>query len=216
MKYVKIKKRPADSHISISVYLSPKKKNRGLKRLIKPIELWRKNNLILDIDELENTKRRYIKLSFSYFYNLFKSKNPPIWYQKLLMKALYDIYSSWFVELSKLSKPFYLKMWLMKDDLMLSQIVVAIDDGIDIYSSIFEENPINSESSLNSMLNKFPFLENLFIIPLLHLSSLNSLDDNLSPKEIKKLNKISTKKIEKDDGSTTFIYPSDTVLFCSL
>lgn len=216
MKYIKIRKKPKKHDIRMTFYLSFKKKKRGLKRLIKPINLWKENNINLNVQDLENKKNQYVKLNFSSFYNFFKSHNPPLWYQKLLLKALFDIYKSWFVELSKLSKPFYLKIWLMKDDCMASQIVVGIDEDIDIYPSIFKESPINPKSSLNIVLNKFPFLDTMFIVPLLHLSSLNTLKDNLSQKEIKNLNKTSTNIINEEDGSITFIYPLDTVLLCSL
>lgn len=216
MKYNKLKKRPENLEILMDMHLSLKKKKRGLKRLIKPILLWKDRNISLDIEKLENKKNQYVKLNFSSFYNFFKNQNPPLWYQKLLLKALFDIYKSWFVELSKLNKPFYLKIWLMKNDFMASQIVVGIDEEIDIYPSILKENPIDRDSSLNIILNKFPFLDTMFIVPLLHLYSLNTIKDNLSQKEIKSLEKISVDNKIEEDGSITYTYPLDTVLLCSL
>lgn len=216
MIYTKIKKRPAISEISVSIYFSQRKKKRGLKRLIKPIELWRETNLNLDINELSNKKNQYIKLSFSSFFNFFKNHKPPLWYQRLLLKALFDIYKSWFVELSNLHKPFYLKIWLMKDDFLLSQIVLGIDEDIDIYPSIFNESPIHQHTSLGKLLNEFPFLDTMFIVPLMHLSSVNTIKDNLSQKQIKKYESISTDIIKESDDSITFTYPLDTVLLCSL
>jgi len=216
MKYTKKRKKTRNSEISMSVYLSYKKKRRGLNRLIKYINLWKEKNVILDLDKLEANKKQFIKFNFSSFYDLIKSQNPPLWYQRLLLNALYDIYKSWFVELSKSTKPFYLKIWLMKNDFMSSQIVVGIDEDIDIYPSIFKESPINPKSSINKLLESFPFLDSMFIIPLFHLTSLNTEKDNLSQKEIKKLNKINVKVISELNGSTSFIYPLDTVFLCSL
>ena len=216
MKYTKIRKKIRSSEISISVYLSYKKKRRGLSRLIKHINLWKEKHINLNLDNLDANKKQFVKFNFSSFYDLIKSQNPPLWYQSLLLKALYDIYKSWFVELSKLSKPFYLKIWLMKNDFMSSQIVVGIDEDIGIYPSIFDESPINPKSSINKLLESFPFLENMFIIPLFHLTSLNTEKDTLSKKEIKKLNKINVRTNNEPDGSISFVYPLDTVFLCSL
>lgn len=216
MKYIKTRKRPADSDIKISVYVSLKKKNRGLKRLLKPVEVWKNNNLNLNMKELEDKKNQYVKLNFSSFFHFFKSQTPPLWYQRILLKALFDIYKSWFTELSKLNKLFYLKIWLMKNDFMLSQIVVGIDEDIDIYPSVFKESPINQNASLNRMIKNFSFLDTMFIVPLLHLSTSNTIKDNLDQKEIKKIKKNSINIINEEDGSITYVYSLDTVLLCSL
>lgn len=165
---------------------------------------------------MEANKKQFVKFNFSSFFDLIKSQNPPLWYQRLLLKALYDIYKSWFIELSKSTKPFYLKIWLMKDDIMSSQIVVGIDEDIDIYPSIFNQSPINPKSSINKLLESFPFLDSMFIIPLFHMNSLNTEKDDLSKKEIRKLENINIKKVKEKDNSISYVYPLDTVFLCSL
>lgn len=216
MKYTKIRKKIKNSEISISIYLSYKKKRRGLNRLVKYINWWKKRHVNLELDKLETNKKQFVKFNFSSFFDLIKSQNPPLWYQRLLLKALYDIYKSWFIELSKSTKPFYLKIWLMKDDFMSSQIVVGIDEDIDVYPSIFNQSPINPKSSINKLLEDFPFLDSMFIIPLFHMNSLNTEKDNLSKKEIKRLENINIRKVKEKDDSTSYVYPLDTVFLCSL
>ena len=216
MKYTKKRKKTKNFEISMSVYLSYKKKRRGLNRLVKYINLWKEKYINLDLEKLEVNKKKFVKFNFSSFYDLIKSQNPPLWYQRLLLNALYDIYKSWFTELSKFNKPFYLKIWLMKNDFMSSQIVLGIDENIDIYPSIFKESPINPKLSINKLLESFPFLDNMFIMPLFHLTSLNTGKDNLSKKEIKKLENINIRKVQEKDNSISYIYPLDTVFLCSL
>ena len=86
MKYTKIRKKIRSSEISISVYLSYKKKRRGLSRLIKHINLWKEKHINLNLDNLDANKKQFVKFNFSSFYDLIKSQNPPLWYQKLLLR----------------------------------------------------------------------------------------------------------------------------------
>lgn len=216
MKYIKIRKKKKQENISINIYLFQKKKARGLKRAVYKIEKWQRENSFLDINSFQLNKKHHLKLSFSPFFNIFKNKKPPLWYQRILMKSIYETYKTWFYELSKTERKFYIKLWILKDDIMSSRIVVALDEEIENFPSFYKENPISKKNSLNSFFDKFPFLDTMFIIPLLHLSNINSIKDDMKVREIKKISKISLEILEEEDKSLTFIYPIDTILLCSL
>lgn len=215
MKYTKFRKKENNFNLNLNFYMS-NKKIRGKKKLIKNLDRWVKKNIKLDFEYLEKEKRDYLKLNFSPFYNLLQNRIPPLWYQRLLIKGLYSIYQSWYKKLSENNKIFYLKMWIMEKNIMNSQLVVAIDEKVDFYKNVFEETPIRKKSSLNILLNKFHFLDTMFIMPLLHINSANNLLDQLTTRDLKKIEKNLIKIINEKDASLTYIYTLDTVLLCSL
>ena len=54
-----------------------------------------------------------------------------------MLSGLLDIYESWKVQLDKLGKPYYLKIWLFEPRFSKSQVVCAIADKIDFYENNF-------------------------------------------------------------------------------
>ena len=48
------------------------------------------------------------------------------------------------------------------------------------------------------------------------MNSLNTEKDDLSKKEIRKLENINIKKVKEKDNSISYVYPLDTVFLCSL
>ncbi len=80
---------------------SIKKKVRGLRRKVKRIEKWKNQYIDLDIDRLRKYGTEYVKLWISPFYNLYAinkfesgHKNPPNWYNRLILRSMIDIYRS--------------------------------------------------------------------------------------------------------------------------
>lgn len=55
----------------------------------------------------------------------------------------------------------------------------------------------------------------MFIIPLLHLTKVNTIKDNISQEQLKRISRISIEKIEEKDKSITIVYPIDTILLCT-
>lgn len=215
MNYKKIRNKKKNKEIFINVYLSKSKKVRGLKRAVKKIGIWKEKNINFDIENFENEKRHHLKLAFSPFFNIFKNRIAPLWYQRVLMKALYEIYLSWAMELSKTNRKFYAKIWILNNDFMSSRLVIALDEEIENFPSFYRENPINGEKSLNAFFDKFPFLDTMFIIPLLQLTKVNTVKDKISKKQFKKILKLSIENIEENDKSRTLVYPIDTILLCT-
>lgn len=215
MNYKKIRNRKVNEEIYINIYLSESKKIRGLKRAVKKIKTWKENNVEFNVENFKSSKKQHLKLSFSPFFNIFKNKEAPLWYQRILIKALYDIYLSWSMELSKSDRKFYVKIWILENDLMSSRLVVALDEEIENFPSFYKENPINANNSLNAFFDKFQFLDTMFIIPLLQLTKVNTVKDKMSEREIKKISKISLEISVENDQSLSFTYPSDTILLCS-
>ncbi|MFL0246084.1 hypothetical protein [Candidatus Clostridium stratigraminis] len=83
-------------------FISIKKKTRGLRRKVKRIEKWKAKNIELDIEALMKYKKAYVKLWIPPFYNLFHinknkvgHKNPPHWFNRIILNAMIDVYESW-------------------------------------------------------------------------------------------------------------------------
>ncbi len=215
MNYKKIRNKKKNKEIFINVYLSKSKKVRGLKRAVKKIEIWKEKNIYFNIEKFEKEKRHHLKLSFSPFFNIFKNRLAPLWYQRVLMKALYEVYLSWTMELSKSNRKFYAKIWILKNDFMSSRLVIALDEEVENFPSFYRENPISEKNSLNSFFDKFPFLDTMFIIPLLQLTKVNTVKDKISKKQLRKILKNSVEDFEEEDKSRTLVYPIDTILLCT-
>jgi hypothetical protein len=134
----------------IRMYYSPvKKKIRGWKRRIRHIEKWAKNQK-LDSSHFEQNHFDYVKVRIDPFYRLEK-RNPPVWFQRLILKELLKIYYSWNLALKGINEKYSLVIWLYEQRFILSQIVAAKDYRIKFY-----ENTFNKTNELrNFPLKKF-------------------------------------------------------------
>ncbi|WP_049790037.1 hypothetical protein [Paenibacillus sp. JDR-2] len=112
-------------------------KIRGWKRRIRHIEQWKQRNIVLDMDTLAAFGRDYAKLWIPPFHGLVR-RTPPIWYNRLLLDAMIEVYNSWQETLTKTEEPFYLKIWLFDPEFINSQIVAAYRDGLHFYDNAFE------------------------------------------------------------------------------
>lgn len=117
--------------------LANQKKIRGWKRRVKQIEQWKKRYIELDMEELERNQRDYVKLWIDPFYRLTR-RNPPLWYARLLLAAMIEVYQSWSRQMSGFNEPYYLKIWLYHPHFINSQIVVAFREALHFYDDTFD------------------------------------------------------------------------------
>lgn len=85
--------------------LSNKKRIRGWKRRMKQIDQWKKHNMHLDLEELRSAQRDYVKLWIDPFYRL-NRRNPPVWYSRLLLEAMIEVYHAWSRQMASFNEPF--------------------------------------------------------------------------------------------------------------
>src|SRR5690606_9522052 len=117
-------------------------KIRGHNRRQKQIKNWVEETKHLNIDELFEWRREYAEIlihPWSSGSSLIDSIFPEPYgkTKSIMLKGLLEIYESWKIELEKLNKPYYLKIWLCEPRFSRSQIVCAIDDKIDYYENLF-------------------------------------------------------------------------------
>lgn len=118
---------------------SNKKKIRGWKRKMKQIEQWKQRHLELDMEQLSRNNRDYVKLWMDPFYRL-KKRNPPMWFARLWLAAMIEIYRSWAHQMNLVNEPYYLKIWLFDPNFIHSQIVVAFRDCLHFYDQTFDQS----------------------------------------------------------------------------
>ncbi|MGG3471610.1 hypothetical protein ABES02_29605 [Neobacillus pocheonensis] len=141
-------------------YHSEKKKIRGWKRHKRKIERWKQESIDLDMDYLRDYQRTYVKLWIHPFYGLVR-RNPPVWYKRLLLDAMMDVYLAWYRKMKKENEDFYLKMWLYDPHFINSQIVLAYKDCLEFYDKTFEKRKVHKDfpydkfNSLKEKLEKF-------------------------------------------------------------
>lgn len=109
------------------------KKVRGWKRQIKKLEQWKQNNLQLSLNRYDYN---YVKIWLDPWYRLQK-RNPPVWFRRLIVSVLIEIYDTWHKKLVSMNEPFYLKIWFFEPHFIQSQIVAAVGERIDYYEKLF-------------------------------------------------------------------------------
>jgi hypothetical protein len=130
------------------------RKIRGHKRRQKQVEQWRLDNLQLKIDILEQFKKDHIDIvvhpwcDFSIINSGFAS--PKSKTKQLIINALLDIYDSLKIQLDKLDKPYYLKIWLYEERFTKSQVVLAIDNKIEFYQNCFSKPDMETQINKNT------------------------------------------------------------------
>ncbi|WP_419875126.1 hypothetical protein [Candidatus Pristimantibacillus sp. PTI5] len=119
------------------MFLSNRKKIRGWKRHVRKIGKWKRRVIDLDIEHLLQYQRDYAKLWIQPFYSI-PRRNPPVWYNRILLEAMLDVYRSWHEKLSKLNEEFYLKLWIYDPHFINSQVVAAYKDCLHFYDQTFD------------------------------------------------------------------------------
>lgn len=113
----------------------------------------------LDMEYLAHHQRDYVKLWIDPFYRLVR-RNPPVWFSRLLLAALLDIYEAWHQQLKQRNEAFYLKIWLFEPDFISSQVVAAIGEQLHAYDHAFEQNTM-MQVKADERLAKLPLLQKI-------------------------------------------------------
>jgi hypothetical protein len=125
------------------------KKIRGHTRRQKQIELWRQNSLTLDLDNLADRQRAYMKIYVHPWSGLSMQNSsvptPNGKTKRDILSALLDIHDSWKKQLDKFGQPYYLKVWLFEPRFSTSQVVCAIGDSSDYYKDTFYKPDFTKE-----------------------------------------------------------------------
>ncbi len=93
-----------------------------------------------DIQQLKSEK--YLNFQFEDFYGRYDKQI----FGRIrtgIFTVLLEIHNNWKIELDKLDQPYYLAIWINDFDLMLSEIVCAIDEKIEYYETEYFDNKLN-------------------------------------------------------------------------
>ncbi|WP_243347785.1 hypothetical protein [Parabacteroides sp. FAFU027] len=120
-----------------------KQKIRGHNRRQRQIELWRLENLNLNVESLESFYYVYSKMVVHPWCDLSILNSiipaPKGKTRQLILEGLLDIYQSWKEQLDKSGKPYYLKIWLYEPRFSKSQVVCAVGERIAHYETLFDK-----------------------------------------------------------------------------
>jgi hypothetical protein len=123
-----------------------KKKIRNWPTLITRLETLKQEHLFHSLDEmisaLTDADSFYMKLYIDPFYRIIK-RNPPLWFRKLFIQALCDVYENWQRYAKQLDTPYYLKIWIFEPSFTQSQIVLGIGERIKWYENLFDAHEKN-------------------------------------------------------------------------
>lgn len=182
-----------------------KKKIRGWKRRVKHIELWKNNNIVLNLEDLKNSKCDYVKIWIDPFDRLYK-RNPPYWYKMKIIEAMSEIFASWEKSLEKLQAEYYLKIWLYDPNFSLSQIVCGIDYKIEHYENTFHKS--SEIKKLPEHYSHNEFLKNLNYELAIDDYHISSLDEYYNSEQMEKFkNKAyNSYKFKNQDGENEILY----------
>lgn len=135
-------------------------KIRGHNRRHKHIEDWRLENLNLRFDLIDQYNSDHINIIVHPWCDISIGNSiipePKAKTKRLLLKGLIDIYQSWKMQLDRMGKPYYLKIWLFEPRFSKSQVVCAIGDRIPYYENLF----LKSYNIRNSVPENFEYIKN--------------------------------------------------------
>ena len=127
------------------------RKIRGHHRRQRQIERWKNHSLTIDIENLLNYKKDYVKIwvhpwsGISLKNSQYPQPNGKTKY--LMLNALFNIYGNWEKQLDLHGQNYYLKIWLYEPRFSKSQVVCAVGDSVDYYNNVF--NKSNKKVDLN-------------------------------------------------------------------
>lgn len=132
--------RPFDTEIKAN---PNRKKIRNWPVLVKRLQALKNYYLSFDLGSLKEylvngSGSLYMKLEV-YPFNMLNKRNLPLWYEKLFIQALIEVYNHWDKIAKNLGEEYYLKIWIFDPRFYESQVVLGIRDRISWYENIFDE-----------------------------------------------------------------------------
>lgn len=178
-----------------------KKKIRGWKKRIRQIQKWKQRNFNVD---LSNSNYDYVKIWIHPWSSLAKP-SPPLWYRRLILSAMFEIYHNWRNQLIERGEPFYLKIWLFHPRFSHSQVVAGIRERIDWYENVFpipenQYEPFTYEEYGSNHYNLHDVTWELRIDDVVHYEKI----DELTPQEVEVLQKTAYHITQTSNGDTLY------------
>lgn len=128
------------------------RKIRGHKRRHKQLEKWRLKNFGIREDLLENYQYDHLDIVVHPWCDLSLKESvypePKGKTKQLMLSGLIDIYDAWKIQLDKLGKPYYLKIWIFEPRFSKSQVVCAVEKRIEFYKTNFQSPEKTKELNL--------------------------------------------------------------------
>jgi hypothetical protein len=123
-------------------YHEKKEKIRGARRRAKQLQQWKERH----INALNPNVLYNFPPGQEYYYaqvSIWPWKlNPPMWYRRLMLESMIEVYDNWRRILIEGDRPFYLKIWLFDLRVYQSQIIAAVGERIERYENLFFRDPI--------------------------------------------------------------------------
>ena len=177
-----------------------KKKVRGWKRQIRKLERWKIQHLNL---ELNRYGYSYVKIWLDPWYRLEK-RNPPIWFQRLILAALLEIYESWREQLLARGEKLYLKIWLFDPHFITSQVVAAVGERINYYEDLFAQSNETKSFPYQKYLNRSYNLQDYDWVLSVDEDMYFEREDELSVEDTESLKKIAFRVVEVSNGDKMY------------
>ncbi|AQY42493.1 hypothetical protein P4V72_04990 [Bacillus thuringiensis] len=119
------------------------KKIRGWKRRVRKLNEWKVENSQFDNKFFEVNHFDYVKT-----FNFLDTQDLPIWYKKKVICALVEVFQSWKSAAESKFNHFYLRLQINGNDLLDSQLIIALDEQIVEYKNKFVEYQTQLEKPL--------------------------------------------------------------------
>jgi hypothetical protein len=177
-----------------------KKKVRGWKRQIRKLERWKIQHLNL---ELNRYGYSYVKIWLDPWYRLEK-RNPPIWFQRLILAALLEIYESGREQVLARGEKLYLKIWLFDPHFITSQVVAAVGERINYYEDLFAQSNETKSFPYQKYLNRSYNLQDYDWVLSVDEDMYFEREDELSVEDTESLKKIAFRVVEVSNGDKMY------------
>lgn len=119
------------------------KKIRGGKRRVRKLNQWKVENSQFDNKFLEVNHFDYVKT-----FNYLDTHDLPIWYKNKVICALVEVFQSWKLAAESKFNHFYLRLHINENDLLDSQLIIALEEQIVEYKNKFVEYQTQLEKPL--------------------------------------------------------------------
>lgn len=184
------------------------KKIRGWKRRVRKLNEWKVENSQFDNKFLEVNHFDYVKT-----FNYLDTQDLPIWYKKKVICALVEVFQSWKSAAESKFDNFYLRLQINENDLLDSQLIIALDEQIVEYKNKFVEYQTQLEKPL--FLNNIAFNWQAYHLVSIWLEDeINTL--SATEKELLLNNLLEVRKVTSYEDETSNEYLiKDSVIWVS-